>query len=104
MKKKKMSLKDWNYIGQYNAYKKWLRPLCNYTLIEKDNGDFERHQQIKWWLYALIFIPTHLIEIICCIWDCGLKNFEIMPNRINKDIMSKGFQSWQKAKEIYERR
>lgn len=38
----KITLKQWTEIGKYNMYREWLRPLCNYTLVKRDNGDYER--------------------------------------------------------------
>ena len=101
--KMKITLKEWTELGKYNMYRKWLQPLCNYTLIERDNGDYERRQQIKWWFYLLIFIPMHIVDLCFCIWDGGLKTFEIQKNRINSDILSKKTISWERANKIYER-
>ena len=94
----KITLKEWTEIGKYNMYRKWLQPLCNYTLIERDNGDYERRQQIKWWFYLLILLPMHIVDLCVC-----LKTFEIQKNRINSDILSKKTISWERANKIYER-
>lgn len=33
MNKKKITQKDWTYIGKYNRAAKWCRPICSYYLI-----------------------------------------------------------------------
>lgn len=98
----KITLKQWTEIGKYNRYRKWLQPLCNYTLIKKENGDYKRQQQIKWWFYMLIFIPMHIFDLCICLWDGGLKTFEIQGNPINSDNIGKDTKSWERANEIYE--
>lgn len=36
--KKRITQKDWNYIGTHNAGAKWVRPFCVYTLEEVQKG------------------------------------------------------------------
>ena len=46
--KKKISLKDWNYIGTHNAGAKWVRPFCVYTLEEVQRGTIKQEIKIGW--------------------------------------------------------
>jgi hypothetical protein len=101
--KMKITLKQWTEIGKFNRYRKWLQPLCNYRLIKKENGDYERRQQIKWWFYLLILLPMHIVDLCVCLWDGGLKTFEIQKNPVNSDKIGKGTKSWERANDIYER-
>lgn len=104
MNKIKISLKDWTYIGQYNRVRLLLRKCCNYTLTQEDSGNFKREQKIALWFYILAFIPMHLIDALLCMWNDGLKNFELQSRYIGFDIINKNTNSWNKAKEIYEKR
>lgn len=76
--KKRISQKDWEYIGKYNPAAKWVRPLCSYSLIKTEDG-FRRECKISWPVYLIIFIPVHLLQALLCMWDGGLRNFEIGP-------------------------
>ena len=97
----KITLKEWTEIGKYNMYRKWLQPLCNYTLIERDNGDYERRQQIKWWFYLLIFIPIHILQALVCLCDGGLREFMIFRRALGRDFLHKGTASFERAAQIW---
>ena len=104
--KKRITRADWEYIGKYNPAAPWLRPICSYTLKEIEGG-FRRECKIPWIVYLVIFIPAHLLEAIFCIWDGGLRNFEIANRFLGADNIhethgcNKG--AYPKAKEIWER-
>lgn len=105
--KKRITRKEWEYIGKYNPAAKWLRPLCSYSLVEVENG-FRRDCKISWPMYLILFIPVHLLQALFCMWDGGLKEFEIMMRHLGHDYLSK-FQydadnnPYNKAKEIWEK-
>ena len=104
--KKKISMKDWDYIGKYNPAAKWLRPYCSYTLEEIEDG-FRRTCQIGLIAYILMFVPAHLLMALYCMWDGGLKEFEIASRHLGYDIISEiGINSaaYPRAKEIWEGR
>ena len=104
--KKRITRADWEYIGKYNPAAKWFRPLASYTLIEVEDG-FRRECKIPWIVYLIIFIPAHLLEALCCMWDCGLRNFQFAGRFLGADNIyethgnNKG--AYPKAKEIWER-
>ena len=103
--KKRITRKDWEYIGIYNPAAKWLRPLCSYTL-ERIEGGFRRQCKIGWPLYLLIFIPGHLLIALCCMWDGGLREFEFEGRNLGyDDLYPVGLNSkaYPKAKEIWEK-
>lgn len=104
--KKRITRKDWEYIGIYNPAAKWLRPYCSYTLEQIDNGGFRRQCKIGWLMYLLIFIPIHLAQAVCCMWDGGLREFELEGRHLGyDDLYPKGMNSgaYPKAKEIWEK-
>ena len=99
--KKKISLKDWTYIGRYNPAAKWLRPLCEYTLT-KDGSHFMRQCRIGLLTYIIIAIPVHILQAFYCMWDGGLREFSWQGRDIGYDIITQTNPAWEKANEIWE--
>jgi hypothetical protein len=104
MLKKRISNKDWEYIGKYNYAAKWLRPLCRYTLIKEPDGRFKREQCIGWFVYLLLFIPVHILQAFWCLWDGGLKEFEINKRYLGSDVLVSGSECFTRAEEIWNRK
>lgn len=104
--KKRIRQKEWEYIGKYNPARKWLRPLCSYSLTKIEDG-FLRECKISWPVYLILFIPCHLLQALWCMWDGGLKEFEIESRLLGQDDIkehsggNKG--AFPKAKEIWEK-
>ena len=84
VEKKKITSKDWTYIGKCNYAAKWCRRLCSYTLIKADDDTFKRVQTISLFAYLIIFIPVHVLQIFTCVWDGGLKEFVIFSRYISR--------------------
>ena len=105
--KKRITSKEWNYIGTRNLNAKWLRPLCVYTLEEVQSGVIKQEIKIGWIGYLLIFIPAHIYKFFWCLWDGGLKEFEFEGRNITHSYLYKSDSSYcdyyKKAKEILER-
>lgn len=99
--KKKISLKEWTYIGKLNHAAKWCRPLCSYTLIKQDEKTFIREQKINLFAYLLIFIPIHLLQAFVCMWDGGLREFIILKRGLGKDFLNKGTASFERAEQVW---
>ena len=100
---KKITLNEWNYIGKYNPGAKWIRPFCSYTIKEIAGGDYIRQIKIGWFGYLLMFIPVHIFKVFWCLWDGGLKEFEIEGRNLGYDELYYGSEFWERAKEILER-
>ena len=100
--KKRISLKEWEHIGQLNHARKIFRPLCSYFLTKDDEGNFVRLQYINFSLYVLLFVPLHLLQIACLAWDGGLKDFEIVSRYLGRDTLRTDSPAWEKANEIWE--
>lgn len=99
--KKRISSKEWTYIGRYNYAAKWCRGLCSYYLIKEDDKTFRREQKINIFNYLLIFIPVHVLQAIVCLWDGGLKEFTIFDRELGYDILSKGSESFIRADAVW---
>ena len=103
--KKHITRKEWEYIGKYNPAAKWLRPFCSYTLEEIEGG-YRRQCKIPWVLYLLMLIPFSILQALYCMWDGGLKEFEIEGRNLGYDnLKERGDNSgaFLKAKEIWEK-
>lgn len=100
--KKHITRKEWEYIGKYNPAAKWLRPFCSYTLEEIEGG-YLRRCKISWPVYLLIFIPFHIIQALYCMWDGGLKEFEIEGRNLGHDGIHDFLDNYPKAKEIWDK-
>lgn len=100
--KKKITYKQWQEIAPYNYAVKWLRPFCSYSLI-KEGEIFKREQRTPLWFYLITFIPIHLVKAIYCMWNGGLKEFEIEGRYLGDNYLGLvGTPTWEKAKEIWE--
>ena len=101
---KKISLDQFMDIGKYNVVNKHFRKFCNYYL--EDNravkGGFNRKVCFKWWFYILMFIPAHLLQVVLCIWDGGLKEFEIEKRNVQYDYVDKWTDSHEKCCAIFD--
>ena len=99
--KKRISLKEWIYIGKYNHAAKWCRRLCSYTLIKKDEKTFVREQKINWLAYIIIFIPIHILQAFVCMWDGGLKEFIICSRNLGYDTLPKSTDAFDRAEQVW---
>lgn len=75
-------------------------PFINLYLKDADGGGYHIVQEVQLWLYLFTFIPLHLTQMVLCIWDGGLKTFEIANRYITCDYLSWGSPSWKIANEI----
>ncbi len=102
MLKKKISSKDWAEIGRYNYAAKWLRPLCSYSLIKENDNMFRREQKIGWPVYLILFIPVHVLQVLWCLWDGGLKEFEINKRYLGSDPIIADSECFMRAAKVWE--
>ena len=102
--KKRITRKDWDYIGTYSGGAKWIRPFCVYTLEEVQKGTIKQEIKIGWFAYLLMFIPVHIFKLVWCLWDGGLKEFEFAERYLGGDYLGwVGDPTWEKAKEMWEK-
>ena len=101
MDKKKITYKEWDDIGKYNYAAKWLRPICCYRLIKEGDGQFKREQYISWPVYCILFIPCHILQALMCIWDGGLKEFEINERYLGSDWLTAGSECFKRAEKVW---
>ena len=101
MTKKRISLKEWTYIGRCNYVAKWCRKLCSYYLIKEDEKTIKRTQKINIINYILIFVPVHLLQALVLLWDGGIKEFIIFSRALGEDVLVSGTDSFDRAEAIW---
>ncbi len=108
MKKQKISMEQYHYIGKYNPVMKKLRPLCTYYLEKRkdtnDKGHFIRYIELPLFYWLLMVPFLFLIQLGCCIWDGGLKEFDFSD--LSRHIHHEAIPHWEtvpyeKCEEIY---
>ena len=101
IQKKRITLKDWTYIGRLNYAAKWCRPFCSYALVKKDDTTFIRYQSASLIMYLLLFIPVHLLQFFVCLWDGGLREFMIFGRALGNDYIHKHETAFARAEQIW---
>ena len=103
--KKRISLKEWTYIGKNNSASKWIRPFCVYTL-EEDDTVFRREVRVGLTLYLLLFIPLHLLKAFYLMWDGGLREFKIEGRLVDRQSLYSCWdgKAYARAQEIWEKK
>lgn len=72
----KITMKEYTYITNKNA-----SPFVIYNL-NKESWGYTIKKRFKLIPYLIMFIPAHLIQLASCLWDGGIKYFEIEPRKI----------------------
>lgn len=74
--------------------------IINFYLKEAEGGGYYLIEEVKLWAYILTFVPIHLAQLILCIWDGGLKTFEINKRVIVTDYLAWDSIRWEVANKI----
>ena len=78
---KKISYKDFAYLMNYKTRHPFIKYCCNCYLEERDASALLT-SKVKWPLYILLFIPVHIIIFFYCLWDGGIKEYDIWERTI----------------------
>ena len=84
---KRISLDQWTMLGKYNHARPCFRKLCNYSLTKESDTKYRRDQYISLPLYLILFLPLSIIQAVWCMWDGGLKEFELPPRYLGGDYL-----------------
>lgn len=78
MRKIRLSYMEWEKI---QGYKKthWLEILFCYFRMSKVGNIYLVYAKIHPVAYVLLFIPLIILTFLDCIWNCGLKEFQLPP-------------------------
>jgi hypothetical protein len=95
---KKLTRKEREGFKRYLANA--TNPAINLYLKDAEGGGYYSTEEVKLWAYILTFIPIHLTQLILCIWDGGLKTFEINGRVVMQDYLAWGSIRWKIANKI----
>lgn len=101
--RKRITAKDWTFIGKFNHAAKWCRPLCSHYLEKENDNAFKRTQKIGWFMYAILFIPVHLLQVFVLLWDGGLKEFIILERNLGSDYITSDTEAFKRAEQVWQR-
>ena len=108
MKKQRISMEQYHYIGEYNPVMKKLRPLCNYYLkYNEETKWFVRSIELPLYYWLPILPFCFLIQFGCCAWDGGLKEFSFsdLSRHIHHDVIEEWeLKPFEKCEEIYKKK
>ena len=102
MEMKKISYKDYNYIGNKST-SDWITRFCTYELRKDCRNNYLIDIYVGLPVYILLCIPVHVVEFFRCAWDGGLKTFAPVSRYIGNEFLGDGSQRWEKANEIFEK-
>ena len=97
----KITTKEYAYITNKNA-----SPFITYNL-NKESWGYTIKKRFKLIPYLIMFIPAHLIQLIVCLQDGGIKDFEIEPrtipltDRIFQPNTNKSIGHWANAEIVW---
>jgi hypothetical protein len=75
-------------------------PMINFYLRDAEGGGYYFTTEIKLLPYILLFIPTHLAQLVLCMWDGGLKTFGINRRVVLQNYLPWGSARWRVANNI----
>lgn len=95
---KKLTKEERKGFKRYTANA--TNPLINFYVRDAEGGGYYLTEEVKMWAYIITFIPFNLTQLIFCIWDGGLKTFEINGRVIIQNYLTWGSISWKAANNI----
>ena len=95
---KKLTKEEKKAFKRYTATAS--NPMINFYLRDDEGGGYYLTEEVKMWFYILMFLPIHLTQLALCIWDGGLKTFEINSRLVAQDYLAWGSVSWKAANNI----
>ena len=78
---KKISYKDFAYLMNYKQRHPFIKYCCNCYLQERD-ASVLLTSRVKLPIYILLFIPVQIIIFFYCLWDGGIKDYDIWGRTI----------------------
>ena len=75
-------------------------PIMNLYLRDAEGGGYYLTTEMKLLPYIFMFIPVHLTQLVLCMWNGGLKTFEISSRLVMQDYFSWGSARWIAANKI----
>lgn len=84
---KKIKYEDAAYIRRYKKHHWFEKYFCNWFIDLKNPNSGVMKLYMKRGIYAILFLPMHLIVLGCCLWDGGIKEFQINPRMMKHNTI-----------------
>lgn len=78
----KISRKQAKKFNLYVCRKIYGFEVANYYIEQANSQQVKYTLKMKFPLYAVLFIPVHILSFFVCMWDGGLKEFCICDSEI----------------------
>lgn len=85
---KKIKYEDAAFIRSYKEHHWFEKWFCNWFINLQNPNSGIMKLYMKRWMYAILFLPMHLIVFGWCLWDGGIKDFKIEPRMMNFDTVT----------------
>ena len=85
---KKIKYEDAAYIRSYKEHHWFEKWFCNWFIDLQNPNTGIIKLYMKRWMYAILFLPIHLIVFGSCLWDGGIKDFRIEPRMLIRDTIT----------------
>lgn len=81
---KKISYKDAAYIRKNSKPNFAFKYLCSHTLTDGTEGGhcYTIKSMVKMPFFLLLFLPIAIANVFVCMWDGGLKEYELPTQRV----------------------
>lgn len=79
----KINYNTFSHLMGYKEPHRLMKITCffNYDKCTLHNGGVVT-ATMHWWSYLLLVVPVHIVKFFGCLWDGGLKNFEIEGRKL----------------------
>lgn len=62
--------------------------VANYYIEKTENSEIRYIVKMKIPLFAVLFIPAHVVIFLMCVWDGGVKEFRFCDNEILRERLN----------------
>lgn len=84
---KKIRYEDAAFIRSYKKHHWFEKYFCNWFIDLENPNCGVMKLYMKRGIYAILFLPMHLIVLGCCLWDGGIKEFQINPRMMKHNTI-----------------
>ena len=101
MRKVKISYSDWAHIRNYKKVH-WMECVCCFFRLSKVDGCFRVDSKAYLIAYMILFIPAVVLTFFACLWDGGLKTFELPTRWVNGSYIYQGCHAYDYCEVIWD--
>ena len=103
MKRVKFSYRQFAEICNYKKDHKSERLTRNFWLSKKSDVIFYIEEEVRLSIFILLFIPDIIITFFYCVWDGGLREFELPSRHIKGSTIYSGCKGFDICQKIWDK-